>query len=146
MLSSPSPTPLVSSLSFSSDKNSVGISYIDDVCCMPHLYPITVLAEQYEVRGPLSFIRNLNTVTLSLGFQLVPSTSSRPALGFTQPPTQWVSVAFPRGKGKAADTWIWPLASIWCWDQECVERYLHSPICRHGVVLNKLSARTTLPS
>jgi hypothetical protein len=27
--------------------------------------------------------------------------------------------------GKAAGAWIWPLTSIWCRGQECVEMYLH---------------------
>jgi hypothetical protein len=30
--------------------------------------------------------------------------------------------------GKAAGAWSWPLTSIYCQGQECVELYLHSPI------------------
>jgi hypothetical protein len=30
--------------------------------------------------------------------------------------------------GKVAGAWIWPLTSIYCRGQECVELYLHSPI------------------
>jgi hypothetical protein len=37
---------------------------------------------------------------------------------------------------KAAGAWSWPLTSIWCRGQECVELYLHSPIRLHGVVLS----------
>jgi hypothetical protein len=38
--------------------------------------------------------------------------------------------------GKAAGAWSWPLTSIYCRGQECVELYLHSPISLHGVVLS----------
>jgi hypothetical protein len=38
------------------------------------------------------------------------STSSRPALGFTQPPIQWVPVALS-WRGKAARAWSWSLTS-----------------------------------
>jgi hypothetical protein len=37
---------------------------------------------------------------------------------------------------KAAGAWSWPLTSIQYRGQECVELYLHSPICLHGVVLS----------
>jgi len=30
-------------------------------------------------------------------------------------------------EGKAAGTWSWPLTSIYCWCQECVELYLQPP-------------------
>jgi hypothetical protein len=36
-------------------------------------------------------------------------TSSKPGLGSTQPPIQWVPRVFPRGK--AAGDWSWPLTS-----------------------------------
>jgi hypothetical protein len=55
------------------------------------------------------------------------STSSRPALGPTQPPIQWVAWALSlvvKRQGRKAD---------------------HSPICLYGVVLNWLSTGTTLP-
>jgi hypothetical protein len=38
-------------------------------------------------------------------------------------------------EGKAAGEWSWPLGSINCRDQECVELYFHSPIRIHGAVL-----------
>jgi hypothetical protein len=37
--------------------------------------------------------------------------------------------------GKTAEEWSWPLTSILCRGQECVELYLHSPIRLHSVVL-----------
>jgi hypothetical protein len=39
---------------------------------------------------------------------------------------QWVPGAL--SWGKATRTWSWPLISIKCQGQECVELYLHSPI------------------
>jgi len=42
---------------------------------------------------------------------------------------------------KAAGAWSWPLTSIQCRGQECVERYLHSPVHPHGVVLVKRKAQ-----
>jgi len=33
--------------------------------------------------------------------------------------------AFPGGK--VARAWSWPLTSICCWGQECMQLYLHSP-------------------
>jgi len=38
--------------------------------------------------------------------------------------------------GKAAGAWSWPLTSIQCRGQECVELYLRYPICLNGVVLS----------
>jgi hypothetical protein len=45
---------------------------------------------------------------------------------------------FPWG-GKAAGAWSWPLTSIQCRGQQCVELYLHSPITpsRHGAQLKR---------
>jgi hypothetical protein len=43
------------------------------------------------------------------------STSSRPALGFTQPSIQWVPGALSR-EGKAVGAWSWPLTSNYCRD------------------------------
>jgi hypothetical protein len=37
---------------------------------------------------------------------------------------------------KPAGTLTWPLTSIKCRSQECVELHLHSPILFHGVVLS----------
>jgi hypothetical protein len=38
--------------------------------------------------------------------------------------------------GKAAGSWSWPLTSIYCRGQECLELYLHSLIRPHDVVLS----------
>jgi len=38
--------------------------------------------------------------------------------------------------GRAAGAWNWPLTSIYCRGQECVDLYLHPPIRLHGVVLS----------
>jgi hypothetical protein len=62
------------------------------------------------------------------------STSSRPALGPTQPPIQWVPVATSRGK--TAGAWSSPLTSSLCRRQENVVLHIHSPIHLHGVALN----------
>jgi len=54
------------------------------------------------------------------------TTVSRPALGPTQPPIQWVARIFFPGS-KATGAWRQPLTSTKCWGQEFVELYLHSP-------------------
>jgi hypothetical protein len=46
--------------------------------------------------------------------------------------------------GKEAGAWSWPLTSNQCWGQENVDRYTHSPIWLHGIMLNYLSRGTTL--
>jgi hypothetical protein len=51
------------------------------------------------------------------------STSSRPALGSTQPPIQWV-----RGGGG--------VKRQGCGGQVNVDIYIHNHVCLHGVVLN----------
>jgi hypothetical protein len=63
------------------------------------------------------------------------STSSRPVLGPTQPPIQWVTGGSFLGS-KAAGAWSWPLTSNQCRGEECVKLYIHSPISLHGAVLN----------
>jgi hypothetical protein len=62
------------------------------------------------------------------------STSSRPALGPTQPPIQWVLVASPAVKrsGRKADHSPQTSAEV----KKNVDLYIHSPICLHGVALN----------
>jgi hypothetical protein len=50
---------------------------------------------------------------------------SRPALGLTQPPIQWVPGLFPGGK--AAGTWRWPSTPSRVEVKETVELYLVSP-------------------
>jgi hypothetical protein len=62
-------------------------------------------------------------------------TVSRPALGPTQPPIQWVPRALSLGvkrPGREADHSPPSSADV----QECAELYLHSPIRLHGVVLS----------
>jgi hypothetical protein len=62
------------------------------------------------------------------------TTASRMALGPTQPPIQWVPGALSLGD-KAAGAWSWtPPSSAKV--KECVELYLHFPICLHAVVLS----------
>jgi hypothetical protein len=65
---------------------------------------------------------------------------SRPALGPTQPPIQWVPEAFC---GKAAGAWNWPLPSITFRGWECVELYHHSPstISWRGAQLKRRARR-----
>jgi hypothetical protein len=63
------------------------------------------------------------------------STSSRLALGSTQPPTQWVPGALSLG-GKAGGIWGWVLTSNECQGQEIVDLCIHSPMRIHGVMLN----------
>jgi hypothetical protein len=64
------------------------------------------------------------------------TTASRPALGLTQLPIQWVSGALALGvkrPGLEADHSPPPTSEV----KECVELYLHTPPIRlHGVVLN----------
>jgi hypothetical protein len=63
------------------------------------------------------------------------STGSRPVLGPTQPPIQWVPAALSPGAkqpGREADQS--PPTSVE--GHEYVDLYIHSPIRPHGVVLN----------
>jgi hypothetical protein len=78
----------------------------------------------------------LNYKTFGRGKRFPFSALSRPALGPTQPPIQWVLRTFY--EGKAAGAWSCPLTSNWCRDL-----YIHSLICFHGVVLKYLSAGKT---
>jgi hypothetical protein len=60
---------------------------------------------------------------------------SRPALESTQPPIQWVLGALSLGvkrPEREADHSLPSSAEV----KECVELYLHSPICPHGVVFS----------
>jgi hypothetical protein len=62
------------------------------------------------------------------------TTSSRTALGPTQPPIQWVLRALSLGlkrRGREADQSPPSSAEI----KECVQLYRHSPVRLHGVVL-----------
>jgi hypothetical protein len=77
------------------------------------------------------------------GLGILFGTVSRPALGPTLPPIQWVPRALSLGvkrPGREGDHL--PPSSVEV--KECMELYLHSPIRLHGVVL-KLST-ATLPS
>jgi len=56
---------------------------------------------------------------------------SRPALGPTQPPIQWVP-ALSRGY-RAAGAWRWPLTPFQCGGHERVELYLYSPYGPYGL-------------
>jgi hypothetical protein len=86
------------------------------------------------------------SVIIALGYRLVgkgfntrhglgifPITTSRPALGPTQPPIKWVpgalSLAVKRPGREAAHS---PASSSEV--KECVELFLHSPIRLHGMV------------
>jgi hypothetical protein len=63
------------------------------------------------------------------------ATASRPVVGPTQPPTQWVPRALSH-RGKAAGAWYWPLTSVKCRGEKWEESYLHYPISLRGEVLN----------
>jgi hypothetical protein len=67
--------------------------------------------------------------------------SSRPTLGSTQPPVEWVPGAFPGNKATGA--WNCPLTSSKCRGLENVDLCIHFFIRLHGVVLNYLSTGTT---
>jgi hypothetical protein len=63
------------------------------------------------------------------------TTVFRAALRPTQPPIQWVTGALSLGvkrPGREADHLPPSSAEV----KECVELYLHSPICLHGGVLS----------
>jgi hypothetical protein len=63
------------------------------------------------------------------------STSSRPVLGSTQPPIQWVPGALSPGvkrSGREADHSPPTSAEV----KENVDLYIHSPKHRYGVMLN----------
>jgi hypothetical protein len=63
------------------------------------------------------------------------TTTSRTALGPTQPPIQWVTGAPSTGvkrPGRDADHSPPSSAEV----KECVDLYLHSPIRLHGVALS----------
>ena len=56
---------------------------------------------------------------------------SRPALGPTQPPVQWVP-GLSRGL-RAAGSWVWPFTIFYCRGHERVELYLYSPYGPYGL-------------
>jgi hypothetical protein len=62
------------------------------------------------------------------------TTASRTARGPLSLLSNGYRGLFPRGK--AAGAWRWPLTSIQCRSQECVDLHLHFPIRLHGVVLS----------
>jgi len=60
------------------------------------------------------------------------SITSRPALGPTQSPIQWVTGALSLGVkqlGHEADHSLPPSVKV----KQCIELYLHSPVCFHGI-------------
>jgi hypothetical protein len=72
------------------------------------------------------------------------STSSRPALGYTQPPIQWVPGALSPGvkrPGREADHSLPTSAEI----KKNIDLHIHVPIRLHGIVLSQLSTGITLP-
>jgi hypothetical protein len=84
----------------------------------------------------LCFIRVSATLTLSNQFIFLTFTLlSRPALGYTQPPIQWVPGALSPGvkrSGREADHSPPASAKV----KKNVDLHIHSPICLPGVVLN----------
>jgi hypothetical protein len=76
---------------------------------------------------------------------LLLSTSSRPVLGPTQTPIQWVPGALSPGvkwPGRQADHSPPTSAEV----KKYVDLYTNSPIRLHSVLVNQLSTGTTLPS
>jgi hypothetical protein len=75
-------------------------------------------------------------VQFPVGLGIFPfTTASRTALGPTHSPIQWVPGALSlwvKQPGREADHLPPSSAEV----KECVELYLHSPICLHGVVLS----------
>jgi hypothetical protein len=68
------------------------------------------------------------------GEEFLFSTASRPALGPTQPPNQWVPCALSQGvkqPGREADHSSPSSAGV-----KMVELYLHSPMHLHCVLIN----------
>jgi hypothetical protein len=55
------------------------------------------------------------------------STSSRPVLGPTQPPIQWVLEDLSPGVKRQGER-SWPLTSDYCRDQENIALFIHSPV------------------
>jgi hypothetical protein len=70
--------------------------------------------------------------------------AARMALGPTQPPVQWVPGACSLGI-KRAESWSWPLTTIYCRGQECVELYLHSSYTPPWRDAHLKNTGTTLP-
>jgi len=107
---------------FHSESNALSINCRDDTLYVDGAWTIGVLSQGGTGKRFILF-----------------APASRPALGQTRPPIQWV----PRGGGSfpggvATGTWRWPLISIQCRSEEYVELYLHSsalPLSVHGVVI-----------
>jgi hypothetical protein len=99
----------------------------------PHFSPFSFLiAQSVQLRvGRLGFLSGRVNIFLY-------STPYRLTLEPFQPPTQWVLGSVSPGVKLTTHL---HLVSRW----RTMELYLHSLICLHGIVLNKLSTRITLP-
>jgi hypothetical protein len=90
-----------------------------------------------RMRFCASFISSFNTLFSILGYIMLSFGKIWVSLGVVKHPASYpvgTRDLFPGGK--AAGAWCWPLTSIKCRGQLCVELYLHSLIHLHGVVLS----------
>jgi hypothetical protein len=69
------------------------------------------------------------------------SKESRPLLGPTQPPNEWVRGTL--SQNKAAGAWSWSITFTQCWGQEWWS-YISNPPCLHDIVLNYFGTWRTL--
>jgi hypothetical protein len=70
------------------------------------------------------------------------TTASRPKLGPTQPPIQWVAL-FWRVKRQGHEAYYWPPSSAEVMKGGAIHSLPH--ICLHSLMLNLLNIRTNLP-
>jgi hypothetical protein len=112
----------------------VASSYAD--CAVPA--PLYIYTQLHGVDTAQSYRDGTRAGRLRLEIQqgkaYLSSTASRPPLGPTQPPIQWVPGPLSLGvNGLGREAVHSPLCST---EVEMVELYLHSSTCLHGVVLN----------